>query len=75
MLASPLLRDYNGPGQTSPGTRGLPEVYVSLLRLFVEVCQKSLLLFVGLVVLLMASWSLIVSAVADIVVRVFDIKS
>lgn len=49
-------------------------MYVSLLRLFVEVSQKSLLLYVGLVVLLMASWSLIVSAIVEIVVRVFDVK-
>jgi len=50
-------------------------MYVSLLRLFVEVSQKSLLLYIGLVVLLMASWSLIVSAILEIVIRVFDIKS
>ena len=47
----------------------------SLLRLYVEVSQKSPLLYVGLIVLLLASWSLVVSAIVDIVVRVFDIKS
>jgi len=50
-------------------------MYVSLLRLLVEVSQKSPLLYVGLMVLLMASWTLIVSAIADIVVKAFDIKS
>ena len=48
-------------------------MYVSLLRLYVEVSQQSPLLYIGLIVLLMASWSLIVSAVVDIVIRTFDV--
>ena len=50
-------------------------MYVSLLRLFLEVSQQSPLLYVGLIVLLMASWSLVVSAIVEIAVRVFDIES
>ena len=48
-------------------------MYVSLLRLCIEVSQKSPLLYVGLIVLLMASWGLIVTAIAEIVVRIFDV--
>lgn len=48
-------------------------MYVSLLRLYVEVSQQSPLLYIGLIVLLMASWSLIVSAVVDMVIKVFDV--
>jgi|YNPNPStandDraft_1061719.scaffolds.fasta_scaffold07182_4 hypothetical protein len=47
-------------------------MYVSLLRLYLEISQQSLLLFLGLVVLLMASWGLIVSAIADIAIKLFD---
>ncbi len=53
--------------------KGNPLMYVSLLRLYVEVSQQSPLLYIGLIVLLMASWSLIVSAVVDIVIRTFDV--
>lgn len=74
-LVQSLLARYDGHSQLLLGVRGLSRMYVSLLRLFVEVSQKSLLLYVGLVVLLMASWSLIVSAIVEIVVRVFDVKS
>ncbi len=49
-------------------------MYVSLFRLYVEVSQQSPLLYIGLVVLLMASWALIVSAIVDIVIRVFDVR-
>lgn len=49
-------------------------MYVSLLRLYVEVSQQSPILYLGLVVLLMASWSLIVSAVVDIVIKTFDVS-
>ena len=49
-------------------------MYVSLLRLLVEVSQQSLMLWIGLVVLLMTSWGLVVSAIVDIVIRIFDIK-
>ena len=48
-------------------------MYVSLLRLYVEVSQQSPLLHIGLIVLLMASWSLIVSAVVDMVIKAFDV--
>jgi len=50
-------------------------MYVSLLRLLVEASQESLLLYVGLIVLLMASWSLIVYAIVDIAIRAFDIRT
>ena len=49
-------------------------MYVSLFRLYVEVSQQNPLLYIGLIVLLMASWALIVSAVVDIVIRVFDVR-
>ncbi len=74
-LVRSLLARYNARSQLLLGLRGCSSMYVSLLRLFVEVSQKSLLLYVGLVVLLMASWSLIVSAILEIVVRIFDVKS
>lgn len=46
-------------------------MYVSMLQLYVEVAENPLL-FIGLVVLLMASWGLIVSAIFDIAVKAFD---
>jgi len=49
-------------------------MYVSLLRLYVQVSQQSPLLYIGLIVLLLASWSLIVSALVDIVVKTFDVS-
>jgi hypothetical protein len=48
-------------------------MYVSLLRLCVEASQESPLLYVGLIVLLMASWGLIVTAITEIVIRIFDV--
>ena len=48
-------------------------MYTSLLRLYLEVSQRSPLLFIGLIILLMTSWSLIVAAVFEIVVRLFDL--
>jgi len=48
-------------------------MYLSLLRLYVEVAQQSPLLYIGLVVLLVASWALIVSTIGEILIRVFDI--
>lgn len=48
-------------------------MYVSLLRLYVEVSQESPLLYIGLIVLLMASWGLMVSAIIEMAVRAFDI--
>jgi hypothetical protein len=48
-------------------------MYVSLLRLYVEVSQQSPLLYIGLIVLLMASWGLIVSAIVEMVIKAFDI--
>ncbi len=50
-------------------------MYLSLLRLYFEVSQQSPLLYIGLIVLLMASWGLIVSAIVEMVVRVFDVAS
>ncbi|MEN6480017.1 MAG: hypothetical protein ABFD20_10310 [Anaerolineales bacterium] len=47
-------------------------MYVSLLRLYVEIADQSPLLYLGLVVLLMASWGLIVVAIGDLAVRLFD---
>lgn len=47
-------------------------MYVSLLKLLIEVAQNPLL-FIGLLVLLMASWGLIVTALFDIAVRLFDV--
>jgi hypothetical protein len=47
-------------------------MYVSLLRLYVEVSQQSPLLYVGLIVLLIASWGLMVSAITEIAIRLFD---
>ena len=46
-------------------------MYVSLLRLFAQVLQDPLL-FVGLVVLLMASWGMIVITLFEIAIRIFD---
>ena len=48
-------------------------MYVSLLRVYLEVSQQSPLLYIGLIVLLMASWGLIVSAIVDIAIRMFDV--
>ena len=48
-------------------------MYVSLLRLYVEVSQQSPLLYVGLVVLLMASWGLVVGAITEIIIKLFDV--
>ena len=48
-------------------------MYVSLLRLCVEASQESPLLYLGLIVLLMASWGLIVTAITEIVIRIFDV--
>ncbi len=43
-----------------------------LLRLYVQVAQGNPLLFVGLIVLLMASWGLIVAAITEIAIRLWD---
>jgi hypothetical protein len=45
----------------------------SLLRLYMEVSQDALL-YIGLLVLLMASWGLIVSAIAQIAIKLFDVS-
>ena len=50
-------------------------MYVQLMRLLLEVSQQSLILFVGLLVLIMTSWGLMVSAMVDIVIRLFDIRA
>ena len=49
-------------------------MYVSLLRLLLEISQQSLMLYLGLVVLLMTSWGLVVGAIVDIVIRLFDVR-
>lgn len=46
-------------------------MYLTLLRLYVELAESPLL-FVGLIVLLLASWGLIISAIAEIAIRLFD---
>ena len=48
-------------------------MYVSLLRLYVEISRQSPLLYIGLIVLLMASWGLIVSAITEMAVKAFDV--
>ena len=48
-------------------------MYVSLLRMYVEVSQQSPILYIGLIVLLKASWGVIVSVITDIAIRLFDI--
>ena len=49
-------------------------MYVSLLKLFLQVTESPLL-FLGLIVLIMASWGLIVSAITDIAIHLFDRKN
>ena len=48
-------------------------MYVNLLRLTVELAGNPLLV-IGLVILLLASWGLIVSAIMDICIRLFDVQ-
>jgi hypothetical protein len=47
-------------------------MYVTLLRLYLELAESPIL-FLGLVVLLMASWGLIVCAIVDIAIRLLDV--
>lgn len=47
-------------------------MYVSLLRLYVEIADQSPLLYLGLVVLLMASWGLIVTVISEIAVYLVE---
>ncbi len=47
-------------------------MYVSLLRLYVEIADQTPLLYLGLVVLLMASWGLIVTSIGELIVELFD---
>lgn len=47
-------------------------MYVSLLRLVLQVSQESPLLYIGLVVLLIASWGLMIAALFEIAVKLFD---
>ncbi len=49
-------------------------MYVSLLRLFVQISQQSPLLYIGLIVILMASWGLIVAALTEIAIKLFDLR-
>jgi len=46
-------------------------VYLTLLRLYVELAESPIL-FWGLVTMTLASWGLIVTAIADIAIRLFD---
>jgi hypothetical protein len=50
-------------------------MYVSLMRLYVEVSQQSPLLYIGLIVLLMASWGVIVSTIIEMAIKLFDVPS
>lgn len=47
-------------------------MYTTLLRLYVQASQESPLLFVGLLVLLMASWGLIVGVITEVVIHLLD---
>jgi hypothetical protein len=46
-------------------------MYVTLLKLFLQVSENPLA-FVGLLMLLMLSWGLIVAAIYDIAIRLWD---
>ncbi|NLV74535.1 MAG: hypothetical protein GXY52_07620 [Chloroflexi bacterium] len=46
-------------------------MYISMLRLLMD-ASGSPVLFIGVLLLIMASWTLIVSAIADIAIRLFD---
>ncbi|HHX64907.1 MAG TPA: hypothetical protein GX702_08490 [Chloroflexi bacterium] len=46
-------------------------MYSALLRLYLEVSQSPIL-YIGLIMLLMASWALIVTVIVEIVVRAFE---
>ncbi len=63
---------YNGATLHRFCRVGGATMYVKLLRLFIEVSQSPVL-FVGLVVFLMASWALIVSALVEITIRLFAV--
>jgi hypothetical protein len=67
-------RDLAWPGETLHA-HGLEaaSMYVSLLRMFVEVSQSPVV-YVGLILVLMASWGLIVSAITEIAIRLFDVR-
>ena len=57
---------YNAAKGENPDT-----MYASLLKLFVEVLQDPLM-FIGVLTLLMASWGMIVLALYEIGIRLFD---
>jgi len=46
-------------------------MYVTLLKLFLQVSENPLA-FLGLLMLLMLSWGLIVAAIYDIAIRLWD---
>lgn len=48
-------------------------MYVSLLRLLVGISEQSPLLYIGFVVVLMASWGLIIAALTEIAINLFDV--
>lgn len=49
-------------------------MYTQLLRLYVQISQASPLLYVGLILLVMASWGVIVAAITEIAIRLFDLR-
>lgn len=48
-------------------------MYLTLLRLYLEAAENPIL-YLGLIVLLLTSWGLIVGAITDIAIRVFDVR-
>ncbi len=48
-------------------------MYVSLLQLLVQISQQSPLLYIGLMMILMASWGLIALALTEIAIKLFDV--
>ncbi len=46
-------------------------MYTTLMQLYFEVAETPID-FIGLIILLMASWALIVSVIMDISIRIFD---
>lgn len=48
-------------------------MYVSLLKALLELVESPVL-YIGLIVLLMCSWGLIVSAISEVVIKAFDVQ-
>lgn len=49
-------------------------MYTQLLRLYVHISQASPLLYIGLIFLVMASWGVIVAAITEVAIRLFDFR-